>query len=307
MTKARCIAVDWGTSSLRVMLLGDGGEVLDRTARPKGILAVPAGGFAAELGVACGEWRAAHPGIPVLMAGMIGSRQGWVEAPYVAAPCAFDELTRQMITVAGSAGRIRIMPGVEAVGADGTPEVMRGEETQIGGVVVRHGVTDGLFCVPGTHSKWVRVTAGRIQSFATFMTGECFAVLKAHSILGRLMDDGAADESAFRQGLARAASPGGLLHHLFGVRTMGLFGRLQASDLAAYLSGQLIGAEIEGARTLFGSITEVHLIGDGEVGLRYTEAFEASGMSVIQWGAEEAAIAGLWAAAEATQTARDRP
>ena len=105
------------------------------------------------------------------------------------------------------------------------------------GVVARHGVTDGLFCVPGTHSKWVRVAARRIQSFATFMTGECFAVLKEHSILGRLMADGAGDDGAFRKGLSRAAAPGGLLHHLFGVRTMGLFDRLQAPDLAPFYRG----------------------------------------------------------------------
>jgi len=307
MSVARCIAVDWGTSNLRVMLLGDGAKVLDRNARPKGIVAAAAGGFAAELDAACRGWRAAHPDLPVVMSGMIGSRQGWVEAPYVTAPCGFEELTRRMITVPGSGGAIRIMPGVETTGADGTPDVMRGEETQIGGVVARHGVTDGLFCVPGTHSKWVRVAAGRIQSFATFMTGECFAVLKQHSILGRLMADGTDNEGVFRRGLSRAAAPGGLLHHLFGVRTMGLFDRLQASDLTAFLSGQLIGTEIEGARALFGPIAEVHLIGGGEVGARYTEAFETYAMSVIRWDAEEAAIAGLWAAAEATQSMGERP
>lgn len=307
MTVARCIAIDWGTSSLRAMLLGPDGAVLDRTAGPRGILAVPEGGFAAELEAACGAWRAAHPDIPVLMSGMIGSRQGWVEAPYLPAPCALGELALHMITVPGSGGAVRIMPGVEAVSADGTPEVMRGEETQIAGVIARHGVTDGLFCVPGTHSKWIRVAGGRIQSFATFMTGECFALLQAHSILGRLMADGPEDHSAFGKGLARAATPGGLLHHLFAVRTMGLFGQLEASDLAAYLSGQLIGAEIEGVRGLFGPVAEVHLIGGGEMGARYIEAFETYAMSVIRWDQEEAAIAGLWAAAEATGFAGAKP
>jgi 2-dehydro-3-deoxygalactonokinase len=305
MTVARCIVVDWGTSSLRAMLLGDGGEVLERIARPKGILAVPSGGFAAEFDAVCGAWLAAHPDLPVLMSGMIGSRQGWVEAPYVAAPCGFEELTAGMITVPWSGGAIRIMPGVEFFGADGTPEVMRGEETQIAGVVDRHGVGDGLFCVPGTHSKWVHVVSGRIQSIATFMTGECFAVLKTHSILGRLMADEAGDDGAFRKGLERAATPGGLLHHLFAVRTLGLVGELPASGLAAYLSGQLIGAEIEGARGLFGPVAEVHLIGGGEVGTRYIEAFEAYDMSVARWDAEEAAIAALWAAAQATKSTGD--
>jgi len=302
MTVPRCIAVDWGTSSLRAMLLGDGGEVLERIAGPKGILAVPEGGFAAEFEATCGKWRTAHPDIPVLMSGMIGSRQGWVETPSVIAPCGFGDLIRRMTEVPGSDGAIRVMPGVEAVGPGGTPEIMRGEETQIGGIVARHGVRDGVFCIPGTHSKWVQVESGRILSFATFMTGECFAVLKTHSILGRLMADGTDDGGAFRKGLERAAAPGGLLHHLFAVRTMGLFDRLPPSELADYLSGQLIGSEIEGARALFGSVAEVQLIGGGEVGARYSEAFGAYGVAVTLWDAEEAAIAGLWAAAAASPT-----
>jgi len=298
VTSPHCIAVDWGTSSLRASLLGKGADVLDRISRPKGILAVPTGGFAAELDAACGQWRAAHPYIPVLMSGMIGSQQGWVDAPYLDAPCGPDELVSRMVTVPGSDGVIRIMPGIRCTRAEGVPEIMRGEETQIGGIVTAHGITDGLFCVPGTHSKWVRVAAGRIESFATFMTGECFALLRTHSILGRLMDGDAGDSDTFGLGLKRAAEPGGLLHHLFAVRSMGIMDALPKPNLASYLSGQLIGAEIKGALDLFGEIPQVHLIACGAVGSRYAEAFAFNDLSTTRWDAEQAANAGLRFAAE---------
>ncbi len=116
-----------------------------------------------------------HPDVPVLMLGMMGSRQGWIEEPNVPAPCSFSELARRMVTVPGSAGATRIILGVEAAGVDGTHEVMRGEEARIGGIVTRHGITDGLFRVPGTHSKWVCVAAGRIQSFVTLKPGKPIA------------------------------------------------------------------------------------------------------------------------------------
>ncbi len=296
---AQCIAVDWGTTSLRVMLLGDGGQVLDRVARPKGILAVPAGGFAAELEAACGEWRTDHPGLPVLMSGMIGSQQGWIEAPYLETPCGLSDLIAAMAEVPEVGGSVRIMPGVRGRTADGTPEIMRGEETQIGGVIAAHGVSDGLFCIPGTHSKWVQVSGGQIRSFATFMTGESFAILKAHSILGRLMaaDDGH-DPAVFRKGLARAQAPGGLLHQLFAARTLGILDEMPKSGLRSFLSGLLIGAEIDGARRLYDDLSPVHLVAGGAAGEPYTAAFEASGIAFTLWDAEAAALAGLWTAAK---------
>jgi len=299
MAEACCIAVDWGTSSLRAMLLGARGEVLARTTRPMGILAVPAGEFAKELDAACGAWQAADPGIPVLMSGMIGSQQGWVEAPYLDAPCGLEELVAAMIVVPDTGAKVRIMPGVQTRGADGAPEIMRGEETQIGGIIAAHGVRDGLFCVPGTHSKWVQVTDSRITSFATFMTGECFAVLRDHSILGRLMaDSDAHDPAAFEEGLNHAAAPGGLLHRLFATRTLGITEAMAKPSLASFLSGQLIGAELAGVCEIFGTVDAVHLLAAGAVGAPYVAAMAVSGIATTEWDAEAAALAGLWVAAE---------
>ena len=117
------------------------------------------------------------------------------------------------------------MPGLSAIDQSGVPEVMRGEETQIAGALPAIG-GEGLACLPGTHSKWARIASGRIAGFATYMTGEAFSVLRGHTILGRTMRDGPADFDAFEKGLARSAEPGGLLHHLFGVRALVLTGRL---------------------------------------------------------------------------------
>ena len=295
---ARCIAVDWGTTSLRATLLGSGGQALDRVARPKGILAVTDGDFAGELDAACGAWRQAHPDIAVLMSGMIGAQQGWVEAPYLEAPCDLETLIAAMITVPGD-GTVRIMPGVRARTADGAPEIMRGEETQIGGVITANGVTEGLFCIPGTHSKWIRVRDGRIDDFATFMTGEVFAVLKDHSILGRLMEpEDTFDADTFIQGLERAREAGGLLHRLFSARTLGISNEMSKPGLASFLSGQLIGAEIMGARALYGGADTIQVLTTGAISEPYALAFNWANISTVTRDAEAAALAGLWAAAK---------
>ena len=302
MSAARCIAVDWGTTSLRAVLLGAGGHVLERAAGARGILTVIDGRFSEALDDICGAWQIAQPTIPVVMSGMIGSQHGWVEAPYLDAPCSLEDLIAAMIIVPHTNGKVHVVPGVRGRSGDGAPEIMRGEEIQVGGIVVSKGVTEGLFCIPGTHSKWVRVAGGRIKSFATFMTGECFDVLKDHSILGRLMDaDYAHDAEAFEKGVARAEAPGGLLHHLFAARTLGIVEEMPKPGLASYLSGQLIGAEITGARSLFGTAETVHLVAGGIVGETYRLGLEVAGVKATIWDAEAATLAGLWAAAESNE------
>jgi len=171
-----------------------------------------------------------------------------------------------------------IVPGLACRGAGGTPDVMRGEETQILGALAELPPKEAVLCLPGTHSKWVRLSRGRILDFATAMTGEVFAVLRRHSILGRLMPPESAppaeDDSAFAAGLARAGEAGGLLHHLFGVRSAGLFGAIPEEGLAAYLSGILIGREIADLAPPGGL---VHLIGAPALSALYARALEAAG------------------------------
>lgn len=231
------IAIDWGTSSFRAYRLDRTGAVVDSRVADKGILKVLPGQFPQALDELIGGWDDA----PIVMSGMVGSRQGWLEAPYVPCPAGFGEIASALKEVHWKDQRCWIVPGVACRDAAGVPDVMRGEETQILGCGV-----DGTICLPGTHSKWVEVRGGRIERFSTAMTGEAYAVLKQHSILGRMMEEGTPDGEAFAQGVQRSGDEGGLLHHLFGVRTRGLMGELAPLASASYLSGILIGHELRG-------------------------------------------------------------
>ncbi len=268
------IAVDWGTSSLRIYRLDESGAIRARREAPAGIMNVAAGGFAATLEAQLGDWI---DDTPIVMSGMIGSRQGWHEVPYAECPAGAADLARLMQKIEwGEGRRAWIVPGLSCRDDAGVPDVMRGEETQIIGAIAALPDAVATICLPGTHSKWVRWQGGGIAGFATAMTGEVFAVLRRHSILGRLMAEGsdAHDQAAFAAGLRRAGEAGGLLHHVFGVRTRGLFGEVGESALPAYLSGILIGHEIA---ALAPKEQIVHLIGAAGLVALYREALAASG------------------------------
>lgn len=242
---AALIGIDWGTSNFRAFLLDAGGTLLDRRAGQHGIMNVVEGRFSQTLTAGIGEWLS-EGRLPILMSGMIGSRQGWVEAPYAATPVGVGDLAQNLARVPFEATDVRIVPGLRTT-SDDAHDVIRGEETQVFGALARLGIDEGRFLLPGTHSKWVSVEHGRVTRFATYMTGEIFAAARQHTILGRLMQEGTPSGGAFLKGVAHGAwpgSPGALLHRLFGVRTAGLFGDIAGVDLADYLSGLLIGAEI---------------------------------------------------------------
>jgi 2-dehydro-3-deoxygalactonokinase len=202
------------------------------------------------------------------MSGMVGSRQGWVEVPYVQCPAGFDEIAAKLVKVAWADREGWIVPGLSCSDTAGVPDVMRGEETQILGCGV-----DGTICLPGTHSKWVQVKKARIERFSTSMTGEVYAVLRQHSILGRMMEEGTPDAAAFAEGVARSGEAGGLLHHLFGVRTRGLMGDLSAAASASYLSGILIGHELRSQ-----DAKQVHLLGAPALAALYQQAAAVLGI-----------------------------
>lgn len=239
------IAVDWGTSSFRAYRLGPEGVVLEKREAPLGILQVETGKFAEALDAQVGAWLKADTA-PVMMSGMVGSRHGWLEVPYTPCPAGVAEIAAGMREVRWGSRRAWLAPGLSGNDDDGVPDVMRGEETQILGALDQLPA-DARVCLPGTHSKWVRVREGRITSFATHMTGEVFAVLKDHSILGRLMTEAPTDLESFSAGVARARNSRDLLHHIFGVRARGLTGDLPATSAASYLSGILIGHELASA------------------------------------------------------------
>jgi len=256
------IAVDWGTSSLRCYRLDAQGKIIESRASDRGILNVGPGEFSEVLQRQVQGWDET----PIVMSGMVGSRQGWKEAPYVPCPAGFDEIAAKLLEVRPGAW---IVPGVSCRDPAGVPDVMRGEETQILGCGA-----EGLICLPGTHSKWAEVKNGRIERFSTFMTGEAYAVLKQHSILGRMMEEGKADPSAFAQGVKRSGDEGGVLHHLFGVRTRGLMGELAAGAAASYLSGILIGHELRAQ-----GAGEFSVLAAAQLAALYQQAAALLGMS----------------------------
>ena len=279
------IAIDWGTSSFRAYRLAPDGAVADKRSDQLGILAVQDGKFAEALESQVGDWLSA--GEAVVMSGMIGSRQGWKEASYAQCPAGLKEIAAGMVEVSwGSARRAWIVPGATCRDAQGVPDVMRGEETQILGALSDIRARSAWVCLPGTHSKWAHVEGGRITHFTTHMTGELFAVMKAHSILGRLMTDAELDSVAFQSGVLRARERGGLLHHLFGVRSRGLLGDLSDDDSVAYMSGLLIGHELVSMPRLDGT---VYLLGAPQLAHLYTEALKSYGVDTVILNADSAA------------------
>ncbi len=290
-------AIDWGTSSLRGARLDASGQVLESREFPRGILTMPAGQFEAVFHELFGDWMQ-QPHALCLISGMAGSRQGWQEAPYCPCPAGFAELGQHLLWL--QPGRIALVPGLSCLGSDPlkTPDVMRGEEVQIFGALHMAGRDSATLVLPGTHSKWVQVQGGRVTQFQTFMTGEVFALMSQHSILGKTLDlHGAFDEAAFLQGVDQSHQPGSVLHHLFAVRTLGLFERLSAAQLASYLSGLLIGEELR-TQALSAAAAPVIVIGSVALTLRYTLALQHLKITSQSRGAE-ATWAGLFALASA--------
>jgi 2-dehydro-3-deoxygalactonokinase len=272
------IGVDWGTTSLRAYRIGAGGAVLDRLDRPGGILTVPEGGFPGALADAIGPWLSAGE-TRVLLCGMVGSRQGWVEAPYLRCPAGPAEIAAATIPVPFDTAEVRLVPGLTTEDSHGIPDVMRGEETKLVALADALGSGAHLACLPGTHSKWARIEAGRIAHFTTHMTGEAFAALSQHTILARTSAEGPDRPEAFARGVARARQGGGLLHHLFGARTLHLMDRLEPAETRSFLSGLLIGHEIVAALAETGA-TRVELVGAAGLAALYADALRLSGVAV---------------------------
>jgi 2-dehydro-3-deoxygalactonokinase len=270
---AALIGLDWGTTSCRAYLIGADGAVLERVADGPGILKVENGAFGAALDTMAGRWDAA---LPVVLSGMIGSRQGWREAPYARCPAGADDIVKALATIEHGRRAIALVPGL-STDNDGMPDVMRGEETQILGALALSGRERGLFLLPGTHSKWAEVSGGRIVSFRTFMTGEAFGALKDHTILCRLMREGS-DTDGFARGVREGAalgSAGALLNRLFATRTYALMDRLPDTALADYLSGLLIGAEV--AEATRRTKSDVTIIASPGLASRYAQALRLLG------------------------------
>ena len=286
------IVVDWGTTHLRAYRLSPSGDVGTRKSAPKGIMSIANGAFAAALQEVLEDWQELTDG-PILMSGMIGSRQGWFEVPYVECPAGVDELAAGVKSVPWIGTRsVFICPGLLCRDTEGVPDVMRGEEVQIVGALSNiFGTEPVTICLPGTHSKHAVVRNNRIERFLTHMTGEVFALLRDHSILGRLIMERRANLDAFDDGLRRARQASGLLHHVFGVRTRVLTNELDAASLTDYLSGILIGHELISSPLRQPAL----IVGDGALCALYERALAYFEVKAEVISADVATTRGLYA------------
>jgi 2-dehydro-3-deoxygalactonokinase len=291
----RFILVDWGTSRFRAFLI-DGETIVERASSEEGVSALSEGQHREVFLKHCRAWLEREPAAPVALVGMVGSREGWAMAPYAICPAGPEDIARAMIEVEIGEGRkAHIVPGLVCEPEPGHPDVMRGEETLCLGA----GVADGLVCLPGTHPKWVEMKGGRVERFATYFTGEMYALLRHHSMVGRPATE-PEDEAGFDLGLdaaERNSGKGGrrvgLLHLIFGARTAAVVGKLSSAKLGPYISGLLTGDEINGALSLFPDPSQVVAIGgDHRVGL-FSRALRRHGIAAAVRDPEKALISGL--------------
>jgi 2-dehydro-3-deoxygalactonokinase len=283
------IAADWGTTHLRLWAM-EGPRILAQAQSDDGMGRLDRAGFEAALLRLAAPWLAEGRVTEVLACGMVGSRQGWVEAPYLTTPCAPLDPSRLVVAPTTDPRlRVRIVPGIRQLKPQA--DVMRGEETQIAGFLARNPRFDGVLCLPGTHCKWVHVSAGEVVSFATYMTGEMFDLLSTASVLRH----GVAgwDDSAFLPAVAEAfARPERLAARLFSIRAEGLLTGLAPDAARARLSGLLIGAELAGARPYWLG-QEVAVIGAGPLAECYRAALAAQGAQVRVEPVADLTLAGL--------------
>lgn len=280
------IAVDWGTSNLRVWAMGASG-VLAHAESEDGMGRLARDAFEPALLALIAPWLGVGV-TPVLACGMVGSRQGWFEAPYRAVPCRPLDAAVS-VPVRDARISLRIAPGLKQVSP---ADVMRGEETQIAGAIAL-GVVDGVICLPGTHSKWAQVSAGEVVSFQSFMTGELFALLSEQSVLRHGMGGDGFDDAAFDATLSDAISrPERLAARLFSLRAEGLIGDLPAASARARLSGLLIGIELAAARPYWLG-QAVTLVGAPAISTLYARALAAQGLVARLLPATDCTLAGL--------------
>jgi 2-dehydro-3-deoxygalactonokinase len=290
----RFILVDWGTSRFRAFVI-DGERIVDRVSSDEGISALREGQHREVFLKYCRPWLGREPDAAVALVGMVGSKEGWRMAPYARCPAGPEEIARAMIEVEIGDGRKgHIVPGLSCEPQPGAVDVMRGEET----LCLGSGVADGLICLPGTHPKWVEMKGGRIARFATYFTGEMYALLRHHSMVGRPATE-PEDPAGFERGLEAAerngpsGRPVGLLHLIFGARAAAVTGRLPSAELGPYISGLLTGDEINGAFSLFQKPEQVTVIGGEERVALFSKALARHGVKAAAKEPEEALIAGL--------------
>jgi 2-dehydro-3-deoxygalactonokinase len=285
------IAGDWGTSRLRLFLCGGDGALRERREGP-GIAAAGADAETIFTGLTA-DW---DKSLPALLSGMVGSTIGWREAAYRPCPAAPQAIAAAALRFEAGGRAIAIIPGLSCTNASGLFDVMRGEETQLlGALRLRPDLGRGrrLFCQPGTHAKWVLVEDGVVMRFQTALSGELFALLAQHSVLARGADAASPAHAAFGAGVAAAKDRAGLLHLLFSIRSRQLSGEIPQAEAASYLSGLIIGAEVEAAIRLFAPQGDVVLICTPALAALYDAVLRRHGLGAVALDGDDAVLAGL--------------
>lgn len=286
------IAVDWGTTRLRAWAMGPDGQPTASAQSDMGMGALTPAGFEAALLDAAGDWIDGPT--RVIACGMVGAKQGWVDAGYAVAPCK-PPTGAHAVPAPSEDPRldVLVLPGVSQ---QRPADVMRGEETQVAGFLAEHPNFDGVICLPGTHTKWVQVSAGEIVSFRSFMTGEVFALLSGQSVLRHGLEDDGWDDAAFAEAVTDGmARPQLLTSDMFNLRAQGLLSGMTSSQARARLSGLLIGVELAGARAYWLG-QQLAIIGAAALSDLYASALAAQGAIATRADAEAMTLAGLRAA-----------
>lgn len=296
MSARHLIAVDWGTSNFRAFLVDRStGECLDSRRSEAGLRALAPSAFPHYCAAQLEDWRDGGR-VPVYLAGMVGSARGWCEAPQLSVPIGLADLAAHLMPAPGL-DSAWIVPGLKTV-SEAHVDVMRGEEVQAFGALARQGRSAGICCLPGTHSKWARLAEGQLVDFTTAMTGELYHAVRFHTLAGEpARGNGKIDEMGFRQGLDAARHSGGVLHALFEARSRHLHAGLEASSVAGFLSGVLIGSEILAQAPLWRA-QPVTLVGAPLLSTWYRIALEQQGAKVVEVESDDATLAGIVALAE---------
>ena len=285
------IAIDWGSSNLRVWALNNNNAILDSILSNDGMLGLASNEFEPLLLEKISKWGVGDANIPILCCGMVGAKQGWVEAPYASIPYnLMQEADNVKVRCSDHRLNVRILGGLRQ---DNPADVMRGEETQIRGFLSIFSNFDGIICLPGTHTKWVHVSAGEVISFRTFMSGELFDLLSKYSVLKHSVKSYGWNDKEFRSAVSESISnPQKIFSDFFKLRADHLLKQVEQSELRSKLSGYIIGVELAGAKPYWLG-QNVVILGNDNLSKIYKTALEGQGIFAQEIDATECTLNGL--------------
>lgn len=263
------IYCDWGTTSLRIRIINDDNfEDVQEIATSNGISTVYK------------EWSKIEEGkseqdridfylaflqpytstiveklvkdnthFEVVISGMASSSIGIIELPYAELPFSIhgeNAITRHIPATVAFGYDVLLVSGVKGVN-----EVMRGEETQLVGIVASNppiiDEKETIFIFPGTHSKHIYVDGDLATKIETYITGELFSILCNNGLLKEAVQQvnivNEDDWLVFDEGI-NCSGTIGLLRSLFRIRTNHLLGKYTKQQNYIFLSGLLIGYEL---------------------------------------------------------------